>query len=261
MTSTISAENVLGYWMKLGNIGNSVSDLKPSVEKYFKTATMYQKAKNWYQGTSETVKAYISSVTASGGVNHVWSDPTHSDAAGTPKQKMAAALHKEAWELEEGFVLNRWMNMSKEMMEKLLSEGPGLVFQNTDSMCTSVFKNWGEKGKFGTGAFLKIYSAEGAKATMTLGSGAFSGKSTDAEGNAISTGGGEMEVTTLPGARFVVLGVKKGNASSPNGITMELLMLPPHEGYVAELGKQAALGKAFILLMSRPLLRRGVAHA
>lgn len=58
----------------------------------------------------------------------------------------------------------------------------------------------------------------------------------------------EHEITTLPGQRFVVLGVEKSGSSS---IKVDVLMPPPHEGYVAELGQLSKMGKAVVFLFRR----------
>ena len=51
------------------------------------------------------------------------------------------------------------------------------------------------------------------------------------------------------GVRFVVLRIKKGNSSSPPGISMDLLMLPPSAGFVANVEKMAAMGKSRCILL------------
>ncbi len=79
----------------------------------------------------------------------------------------------------------------------------------------------------------------------------FQSNKTDAEGNVLFSGGAEEEITTLMGQRFVVLKAEKGNAANSKGITLELLMLPPHEGYLADLKKAAELGKAMLLFVTR----------
>jgi hypothetical protein len=250
---TISAEKVVGFWMKLGHVGaDTVKDLMPQNPRYLKS-DFVNNAKKWYQKASETTKALVNSIQDSGHYNRFWnngdkhisiSSNSHSYSGGA--QTLANKIYQEAYEFDEGETIGRWMNLSEGMKNQLLKEGPGLVFQNADSMCASIFKDWGDNSHFGSGAFLNIKFAKGAKAMASLGSGRFKGSGQDKDGNYIHAGGGgEMEVTTLMGQRFVVLGIKKGNASSPNGITLDLLALPPHEGYVAELGQMAALGKSF----------------
>jgi len=256
-TSTISPEKVVGFWMKLGHVGkDAVADLAPSKISYYKTS-FEAKAKSWYKACSHPVQTLISMIQGGSSGNRIWSNGTKS-AAGLPLNQLAKKVYEEAVEHDEGTTIHRWMKMDQGMINKLMSEGAGLVFQNTDSMCASIFKDWGDHSHFGNGAFLKIRYAKGAKALDTYGSGSFRGSGKDAEGHhlykdANGNQGGEMEVTTLMGARFVVLDIKKGNASSSTGITMELLMLPPSEGYLAEVGKLASLGKSVVLFFTKML--------
>jgi hypothetical protein len=76
-----------------------------------------------------------------------------------------------------------------------------------------------------------IHYAEGAKATDTFGSGGFHG---------------EAEITTLPGARFMVLSrkmvddVEHGSSKKPKRLELEVLMLPPDPTYVENLTKVKA---------------------
>jgi len=253
--NTVSSDKVVGYWMKLGHVGaDAVKDLMPA-KTSFLTKDFVAKAKSWYKGVSEPTKALVNTILDSGAGNRFWNEGKKHIKLNSYKhtydggaQTLASTIYQEAFEFEEGQTVGRWMNLPDTMKEQLLKEGAGLVLQNADSMCASIFKDWGNNAKFGSGAFVNIRFAKGAKAMASLGCGRFSSSNTNADGEYIHAGGGgEMEVTTLMGQRFVVLEVKKGNASSPNGITLELLALPPHEGYVAELGNMAALGKSLTL--------------
>jgi hypothetical protein len=263
---TISSDKVIGFWMKLGHVGaEAVADLVPAKSSFLKT-DFVAKAKKWYQGVSTATKALVNSIQDSGAANRFWNNGNtqislssngHTYSGGA--QTLASTIYNEAFEFDEGETVGRWMNLPDTMKQQLLKEGAGLVFQNADSMCTSIFKNWGDNAKFGSGAFLNIRFAKGAKAMASLGSGRFSSSSTNAEGEYVHTGGGEMEVTTLMGQRFVVLGVKKGNASSPDGITLDLLALPPHDGYLADMGGMAQMGKSLLIFRdATDALRRRV---
>lgn len=248
--ATVPPENVVGFWLKLGHVGKeSVADLVPEKISYYKAAGE-AKVKQWYKACKSNVKALMSNIQGSGYWNHIWTEGLASiklNGSDVPLQKLATEVYDDAVIHPEGTTIHRWMNMSQVMMDQLLKEGAGLVLQNTDSMCCSVFKNWGDNSHFGNGAFLKIRYAEGAKALDTYGSGSFHSNSVDSDGHHVYKGVGEMEVTTLMGARFVVLDIKKGNASSSSGITMELLMLPPHEGYLSSMKSMAALGKSVVV--------------
>ena len=128
----------------------------------------------------------------------------------------------------------RWMDdtsAGKWMSKKLLECKPGDVLQNTDSMCASFSESWGDSPKFGHEVRLRLRCAKGAKMTPTWGSGGH---------------GSEGELTTLPGQRFVVLGVKKGIPGNANGVDLDVLVLPPHQGFVEKLDEYAALGKALV---------------
>lgn len=254
---TIPPEKVLGFWMKLGHVGaDLVADLKPPTTSYFKLAAKAV-AKSWYSKLTAPVKTLINAIQDSGANNRFWNQgkktislSSNSHSYSGPVQALANQTYQQAVTKDEGTIIGRWMNMDQGMMDQLLQEGPGLVFQNADTMCCSLFKDWGKNAHFGTGAYLNIRYAKGAKALDSFGSGRFNGGTTDANGDIVHQGG-EMEVTTLMGQRFVVLGVTKGNASDSSGITLDLLMLPPHAGYLAELDSQAKLGKSILVFIRR----------
>lgn len=232
--ATIPAEKRLGYWMKVAHAGEDFMDLVP--KKTFPVAqAVKDAAKAAFSKISGITKAYISAVQATGWINHVFSNGDKTvtasgngghysgDLAG-----LAAAVYGDAKELEEGTTVGRWMHMSDAMKAQLLQEKPGLIFQNTDSMCTSMDPNWETNGGFGNGAFLEIIYAKGAKGIHSHASGAFKS---------------EQEITTLPGARFMLLEAKKGNKKDKNdGIRLKLLMLPPHEGFIEDIANKAKMG-------------------
>ena len=257
-TKDLPPEQVIGFWMKLGHVGaDIVADLTPKKVSHFKLAAKAL-AKSWYSKLPTPVKALINSIQDTPANNRFWNQgqkTVNLSSSGHhyngPVQALANQAYHHAVEHEEGTVINRWMNMDKSMMDQLLQEGPGLVFQNTDTMCCSLYKDWGDNSHFGSGAFLKIRYAKGAKAMDSFGSGRFNSGSTDANGDIVHSSGGEMEVTTLMGQRFVVLGAKKGNNSSSSGITLDLLLLPPHAGYLAELDSQTQLGKSILFITRR----------
>jgi hypothetical protein len=253
--STISPEKVIGFWMKLGHVGaDAVADLKPAQTSYLNKDSIAA-AKKWWSGVGAKTKKLISKIVGSGSHNHYWSNGSTSinmDGKSVGVQEAALDCYQNAVEKPEGTMITRWMSMPDVMVKQLLKEGPGLVFQNTDSMCTSMMKDWGDSAHFGSKALLKITYAEGAKALDTFGKDGYGFKTSkfDADGHALYTPGAEEEVTTLMGQRFVVLKCEQGNPGDPNGITMEVLMLPPHEGYLAELSNMAALGKSMVLFIT-----------
>jgi hypothetical protein len=209
-------------------------DLLPKKTHWFTTALATASKAAYKSKISKITRSYIQQVQASGWINHIYSkgdksvtlkDPdggsaaVHAGALGP----MVADLYKNAHELDEGLKLTRWMSMDHNMVSQLLQEKAGLIFQNSNSMCTSFAEGWGDNSKFGSTCVMNIVCAKGAKGLHSFASGAFSS---------------EKEITTLPGARFVLLKAKKGNVSNANGITIDVLMLPPDETWVAGLKNQ-----------------------
>jgi predicted DNA-binding WGR domain protein len=238
--ATIPAEKRLGFWMKVAHAGEDFTDIVPKKTHWVSDAVKKASKAAWHKVGSVT-KAFISEVQKSGWINHVFSEGKSKITAaghggnyhGGPGG-LAAAAYQDAIELEEGTRLTRWMQMPASMMEQLLKEKPGLIFQNTDSMCTSMSPDWGKSSHFGSGAVLNIIYGKGAKALHSFATGNYSG---------------EQEITTLMGQRFMLLNAKKGNASNPSGITLDLLMLPPHQGFVVDIENHAKMGKSFIVML------------
>lgn len=113
----------------------------------------------------------------------------------------------------------------KIMTKQFLEATPGLVIQNTDSMCTSYKEEWHWDGDIQ----MTIRCGNGCRALPSFATGAYSA---------------EHEITTLPGARFVLINAKKVGSTT----NVEVLMLPPHDGYVSELDKLKQLGKAILVV-------------
>jgi predicted DNA-binding WGR domain protein len=236
---TVPTEHRMHFFMALGQI-DDVHDLITGIKWHFHdTAGPWVKAmKSKFGAISSHVKAYIHAVQDSGWVNHIWAQGkktidvnSHGFNYSGGIQALTKKIYDEAAELPEGTVLRRGMTDSsagKSMTKQLLAAKPGLVIQNTDSMCASYY----ETHSWGGDIEMTIRCPKGCKATPSFASGRF---------------GGEHEVTTLPGQRYVVLSVKP--KASGKGVQLEVLMLPPHEGYVAELGKLAAVGKALQSVM------------
>ena len=238
--ATIPAEKRLGFWMKVAHAGDDFLDIVPKKTHWVSDAIKKASKAAWAKVGSVT-KAFISEVQKSGWINHVFSEGKsqitangHGGSYSGGPGGLAAAAYQDAVELDEGTRLTRWMQMPASMMEQLLKEKPGLIFQNTDSMCTSMSPNWGKSAHFGSGAVLNIIYGKGAKALHSFATGNFSG---------------EQEITTLMGQRFMLLKAEKGNAANPSGITLDLLMLPPHQGFVADIENHAKMGKSFMVLL------------
>ena len=240
--TTVTAEHRFGYFMKLAQAAGDVIHEYVQSKKWFfaKDGDEFDKAgKANYQKNSTLVKQYIAGVQASGSINHVWSQGK-TEAAGVPINKLTKAIYDEAQEMPEGLQLYRWMDddTAGDIMTKQLKEAvAGTVLQNTDSMCTSYGEEWGatDNPHFCSepkkAILMRIRCAEGAKATPSHGTGGFSS---------------EREITTLPGQRFVIVSVTQGDHRHPDGILVDCIMLPPDEGFVAQLsGNQ--LNKSWII--------------
>lgn len=238
---TIAAEHRMGFFMKLGQI-DDISDLLAGVEwKHLTSSSEWVKsAFAKFKSFSGAVKAYIGAVQASGWINHVFSQgKTTVSASGNGgkyhggTQTLASKIYAEAVEIPEGTILKRGMTdttAGKSMTKQFLEAKPGMIIQNTDSMCAS----YNEGHSWGGGVQMHIRCPKGAKGTPSFASGHY---------------GGEHEITTLPGARFVILSTKPG--AGGKGVIVDCLMLPPHEGYVAELNALEKLGKALLLFFKR----------
>ena len=244
--NTIAPEKILGFWMRLAHVGaEAVGELKPKTHSFIDGDAEYSKGQKWWGKIASSTKAILNKIMDSQAGNRYWNNGVKTlnfkastgDSYKGGAQSLASQCYADAVEHDEGTVVGKWMTMPKAMQQQFFKEGPGLVFQNADSMCCSVKKNWSHHSLFGDGsAFLNIRYAKGAKALDSFGSGRFKQS--------------EREVTALMGARFVVLEVKKGNSSDTNGITLDLLMLPPNLGYVAELEQMKALGKSIVLFVA-----------
>lgn len=211
-TENIDPHEVLGYFMTLGQVSNP-QDFEPKKKGINVTQADTNEAFVKYKKWPPTLVKYIDKVQDSGGINHHFKGKDTTYGGVNIKQALAEAYEFAATK-PEGTRIWRWMNIPESMKKQLTHVQPGLVFQNTDSMCCSKAAHWGNSTHFGSDLLLEIHYAKGAKAVDSFGSGRF---------------GGEEEITTLPGQRFMIL--SKGTA--PNGkIKLELLMLPPDPTFV-----------------------------
>jgi len=232
---TVAAEHRMHFFMALSHI-DDISGLVAGMKWSFLKAggKFVQEAKAKHSSLSAAVRGYISSVQSSGSINHSWSQgktTVQSGGKAVGIQGLTAKIYAEAQELPEGTTLIRGMSdtsSGKSMCNQLLACAPGTVIQNTDSMCAS----YNESHSWGGDVQMTIRCAKGCKATLSFASGSFSG---------------EHEITTLPGQRYVVLSTKKIGGT----VHLEVLMLPPHDGYVSELSKLSALGKAILVVFKR----------
>lgn len=238
---TVSADHRMGFFMKLGAV-DDVNELLAGYKWSFlsPSSKWVKDAHAGFSKLSTAVRAYIGGVQSSGWVNHIFSQGKETVSVSGKNgatftggvQTLASKIYAEASVIPAGTVLHRFMSdttAGKSMTQQFLNAKPGLIIQNTDSMCAS----YNESHSWGGDVQLKIRCAEGCKGTPSFASGSYSG---------------EHEVTTLPGQRFVVLEVvKKGD----NKVMVDVLMLPPHEGYVTALGKLAVMGKSMVLFLGK----------
>ena len=219
------ANQRLGFWIALGSV--------QTPEKFMPAklgAKLSEKAKaaayETFKALPQTVKTFIHAVQGSGSNNQPYRDGKDVDHQGQDTRKVLTDLYGNAVSHPEGTTLNKWIEMPDSMVQQFLQEPPGLVFQNPGSMCTSQHEN--ATKHFGKHRVV-IHYAKGAAAIDTFGSGGFHG---------------EAEITTLPGARFMVLSrkmvpdVEHGKAGSKR-LELEVLMLPPDGTYVSHLKQKA----------------------
>jgi len=225
---SVPAEHRMGFFMVIGQASEEAAKEALNSTPWFwaKKSDLDAKLKNGYSKLSTLVKKFVSAVQSSGWVNHVWSKGDK-NVLGHNVTELAAEIYKHAYEVEEGLQMWRWMNdttAGKSMSKALLNAKPGMILQNTNSMCTSYAEHWGDQPRFGSDVLMRIRCAKGVKVIPSAGSGKFSN---------------EHELTTLPGQRFLVVGVKKGVPGNDSGVLLDVIALPPDQGYVAQLNDPA----------------------
>ena len=139
--------------------------------------------------------------------------------------------------MHEGTEVYKWLNIGVDMIDIFNAAEKGTILQNPGSMCTSIHPT--NTSHFGPHR-MKIRYANGAKGLNSFASGNFTS---------------EEEITTLPGARFVFLSIKKGNPKDSSGYDIELMMLPPADGYVDAVTKKASLLKSFVLYFTKKITK------
>lgn len=236
--TTIPAEQRLGYFMNLGHI--DVDDAKALLNTqewhWLKSGDSFtDKLKAAYKKAKSATKEYIQGVQSTGYVNHIWSQGKKV-WQGNNIQTLTAGIYEDAVEIPAGAQLWRWMDddtVGKEMTKQFLAAKPGAIIQNTDSMCASFHEHWGNGPHFtnhdGKEVLMRIRCAKGTLGTPTYGTGSL---------------GSEGEITTMPGQRFVVVDIQKGGPKHPDGVFLDVIALPPDEGYLAQLGANMTLNKA-----------------
>ena len=221
--SSVTSEKRFGFWLKLAHALN-VDDLIPEV-KEIKVSSIMDASKAWYANIPSILRHFIQKVQASGSYNDAFRDGKDVTSDGKSTAKMTAQAYAHAVSLPEGSEIYKWLNIPNEMQKLFLGAPKGAILQNPGSMCCSVHPT--ATSHFGPHR-LKIRYAAGAKALNTHGTGGYEG---------------EQEITTLPGARFMIISAKKGNSKSSTNLDIELLMLPPASGYVADVSSRSGKSK------------------
>lgn len=206
----------LGFWMALGKVDN-ISQFVPQKQQDY-SDEMGKAAYDHYKKGDKAAQNFInmmhdSSALAMSYRNGKTEHESQYDAPGGGNTHNLAELTKAALAHSTaqpaGTRLYRWQEMTPDMAQKIMQTEPGTVLQANGPMPTSRYPT-ATKG-FGKHRMEIIY-AEGARAVDSFGSGRYQG---------------EMEVTTLPNSRFVLLSAKK----QKNGYTdIKVLMLPPDVG-------------------------------
>lgn len=211
--NAVHSNEKMGFWVVLGGVHGAAEKFMPKKISHFTTAAI-DAAYTKFKEASALAKHFVHSVQASGSYNDLFREGKETDNAGNKLSDVAKAAMEFATEQPEGTTVYRWQQMTKDMVDKIMSAPDGTVFQATGPMCTSMSPT--ATSHFGPHR-IKIHYAKGAKAVESFGSGKFAG---------------EKEVTTLPNSRFVIL--KKEMVKSENGggkrMELEVLMLPPDLG-------------------------------
>lgn len=229
-TNHVAANSRLAFWIALGHTKPAETLAPPGGSLEFEsepagvpalTPAMRSAAKKAYAelSSSRPVKRFINGIQASGSYNDNFRDGKMITNDGYDAVGMTLDAYDYATEKPEGFELYKWVSFPGNMGQQLLQAPPGTVFQNPGSMCCSYMPT--ATSGFGPDR-IRIRYAKGAKGVDSFGSGSFKS---------------EHEITTLPGQRFVILSCKKVQCpvKGKQRIELDVLMLPPDQGYVAEL--------------------------
>lgn len=220
---TAKGEKRLGFFIGLSKATNPKKFAPEKTSHVSGAAKTAAAAK--HNSLPKLARHFISRVQSSGTYNNYFRDGKAFDGDGNKTAEVAAVCYEAAGEMPEGTTIYRWMHMPAEMVKQLMAAPDGLVFQNPGSMCCSMSptatQGFGEHR-------LVIRYAKGAKAMNSFASGGYAG---------------EQEITSLMGQRFMILKKEMVEGKGGGGakrLELELLMLPPDPGYVADLKAQAA---------------------
>lgn len=219
--ANVPASERLAFWMALGAVAN-VDDFRP---KHMPLITNKAKAaaKVAYSNLSSSslARRFINQVQSSGSYNDYFRDGKTTDSQGTDLNKMNKEIHAYATEQPAGMTIHKWINMSAAQVQAVVASPDGTIFENSGSMCCSTSPT--ATSGFGKHRIVIRY-APGARGVDSFGSGNF---------------GSEAEITTLPGARYMILSSKMVHCpvKGTQRLELEVLMLPPDPTYLASLVK------------------------
>ena len=212
----VAAQEKMGQWVALGRVAKKdLAKITPKKFMSYPQAAIAKAYDHYKQAAGKLAKAFILGIQADGQYyNGLFRQGKEFDNHGNKMSEVAQAALDFAVEQPEGTTLTRWQEMTPDMIKKILAAEDGTVISPIGSMCTSMSGT--STAHFGPNR-ITIRYAKGAKAVESFGSGGYQS---------------EKEVTTLPGARFVILSKKMNDlpTKSVQGLDLELLMLPPDIG-------------------------------
>lgn len=216
IASKVAKNEQIGFFMALGKVADVTAVAPKNVVPI--TTQDIQAGKTKYKSMSSTARAFISGVQGNS-LPGQYRQGIPDGPAGDSLRSMAHAALAAATTKPAGTVLYKNIDMSSDMVNKLLAAGPGTVLQCDSPMCTTYVKDNPSTKHFGKHMIEFVY-APGAKAIDSHGSGKYSS---------------EKEITILPMARFVLMSA--AYEKDPNGggqrLKARVLLLPPDPpGYV-----------------------------
>ena len=219
--SQVDADERLGFWMALGKIGNWQS-WAPKAKPIKKLSGADKVAAHNYPSK---LKKWLLDVKGSGSANQPYRDGKEFDVSKNFTREVIAEAYQYARKEDAGTEFYKWIDFNSDMLNDMMQADPGLVIQNPGSMCCSTHPT-NTKG-FGKHR-LKIRYAEGAMALPNYGLGVYDG---------------EDEITTIPGARFMLIS-KAPCADKSGAYDFELLLLPPDPAYITDAVNKTTAFKA-----------------
>lgn len=199
----------VGFFMALGQL-DDISHIAPKPEEIKPVSNAdIQDAFKKFPTMSSGAQSFIHGVQG-GGLNSQYRHgiDKHDKSAAEHLRNMAKEALKYSTKKPPGTVIYKNIDMTTDMVDKLLAAKPGLVLQSDSPMCASYLKDNSSTRGFGHHKIEFVY-APGARAIDSHGSGGYSS---------------EKEITLLPMARFVLMKPAKKIGSV---LHATFLLLPP----------------------------------